>query len=139
MARGEPKGGRPPFEPTPEQRGQVTTLRANGLTVKQIATALEISVTTLEKYFKPELAKAYDKTYAYVVGKLMQNIRKGDRASIFFWLKTRAHWTETHKHEHGGNPDAPPIDIRNMSMDDLVRALAAVNAAEAAEDAAPGA
>lgn len=34
-----------------------------------------------------------------VVGKLMEKIMQGDRASIYFWLKCRKHWHETQKIE----------------------------------------
>jgi len=53
-----------------------------------------------------------------VVGKLMESIMRGDKASIFFWLKTQKGWRETQKIELETND----IDI-NAAIDEIKREM----------------
>ena len=118
---------RPSYEPTDQQRAIVQALIACGLTYEQIATYLNISPVTMRKAFRKELAEGFDKTYAVVVGKLMQNILEGDRSSIFFWLKTKARWRETSTHELTG-PDGKALSFANVPDDQLSQLTAALRA-----------
>ncbi len=52
-----------------------------------------------DKKFDAAIKEIDENTADMVVGKLMENIMNGDRASLFFWLKCRRHWSETHKVE----------------------------------------
>jgi hypothetical protein len=94
------KKGRPTFEATEEQRKQVETLSGYGLTQEQIATFLDVSVPTLKKHFKPQLKRGKVAAVAVACQALFSNIKKGKEASIFFYLKTQAHWREKAEVEH---------------------------------------
>lgn len=72
-----------------------------------------------DKKFDAAIKEIDEHTADMVVGKLMQNIMDGDRASLFFWLKCRRHWSETHKVEVEQKGD---IDI-NAVINDLKETL----------------
>lgn len=79
---------------------KVKTLASLCMPQNKIADFFEIS----EKHWynlknkHPELSPICDtgkaKTDAFVLGQLMNLIKKGDRASIFFYLKTQLGWNE---------------------------------------------
>jgi hypothetical protein len=105
------KGGRPPFEPTEEQRRIVNVMSAGGFQQLAIAYALGISDNTLRKYFADELAAGGSKAHAMVVGNLYRQATKDDpRATpaAIFWAKTRLGWKDTNSVELSG-PDGGPI------------------------------
>lgn len=52
-----------------------------------------------DKKFDKEINDIDERVGDMVVGKLMEKILQGDRASIYFWLKCRKHWHETQKIE----------------------------------------
>lgn len=105
------KGGRPPFEPTDEQRRIVNVMAAGGFQQLAIAQALGISDNTLRKYFAEELEAGGSKAHAMVVGNLYRQATKDDpRATpaAIFWAKTRLGWKDTNAVELSG-PDGGPI------------------------------
>lgn len=117
--------GRPPFEPTAEQRGMVEAMTGFGIPGDQIArliinpqTREPISPTTLSKAFRRELDIGYTKANAEVSKFIFQSIagREGgikderSRATLaMFWAKTRMGWKETLAHEHAGK-DGKPLE-----------------------------
>jgi type IV secretory pathway VirB6-like protein len=52
---GNKNSGRPPFEPTDEDREKVRVLKAGGMSNEAIATAVGIAVHTLTKHFSTDL------------------------------------------------------------------------------------
>lgn len=80
---------------------QVEKLAGFGLTQEQIADWFGVSDRTLRNHLSTDaaLAAAYKtgraKQLAKVTEKLSDLIENGDRASIFFYLKTQAGWKET--------------------------------------------
>jgi hypothetical protein len=54
------KNGRPAYVPTEDQRRFVQAMRANGVDNETIAGVLRISISTLKKYFRPELADGFE-------------------------------------------------------------------------------
>jgi len=76
---------------------------AHSLNTKQLAAYFGIGQTTLFEVFKrqPEVHEAYKKARSKrvtdVVNKLFEKIDDGDTASILFFLKTQAGWSETQK------------------------------------------
>ncbi|WP_377762115.1 hypothetical protein [Paracoccus angustae] len=67
---------------------------------------------------------------AEVGEKLLDKIRKGDTASIFFFLKTQAGWRETNKLEVSGADGGPvqTLDVSKLSDAALAEMLAVADA-----------
>ncbi len=83
---------------TPEDKKRLTVRIMAGVGVPHKFIAAHIglrSVNTLKKYYKEELNAGKEETYGFAVGQLMKLIMKGDRASIFFFLKCKGGWRET--------------------------------------------
>lgn len=97
-------------EPTEENRLLVQQLSAVGTRFEDIAIELEISADTLTKYYRKELDKGRIKANAKVAQGLYNQAINGNTAASMFWLKTRAGWAETNKHEITG-ADGSPIPI----------------------------
>lgn len=93
---------RKPHEPDEKTRKTVEAMASYGIVQDDIAAVLEIDDKTLRKYYSHELATAAAKANSQVAQKLYQKCMNDDTASIIFWLKTRAKWSETVKQEHTG-------------------------------------
>ena len=113
MGEVEPKKvGRPPHLPNSDTRNQVYELSRVGTRYEDIATLLSISADTLTKYYKEELQKGRIEANAVIANTLYEKAKGGDTTSMIFWLKSRAQWKETQKHEHGGDPDGAPVHVK---------------------------
>ena len=113
MGEVEPKKvGRPPHLPDADTQKQVYELSKVGTRYEDIATMLSISADTLTKYYPEELKKGRIEANAVIAGTLYEKAKSGDTTSMIFWLKSRAQWKETQKHEHGGDPDGEPIQVK---------------------------
>lgn len=125
-------------QPTKESREVVRLWTVAGALQEQIAEFLQIDEKTLRKHYRAELDFSAAKMNAFATGKLYKLIEKGDRAAIFFYLKTRAGWKETMAHELSG-PDKGPItsqlDVSKLSDDALREILAARLMAATSTDA----
>lgn len=95
---------------------QVAKLAGLGLTQAQIADWFGASERTLRNRLTEddELVAAYKRGKAIalekVTAKLWKNIEDGDKASIFFYLKCQANWSETQIQRHEG--DVPVLVVR---------------------------
>jgi hypothetical protein len=107
-----PKRGRRAHLPDATTRKRVYDLSSVGTTYEDIATSLGISSDTLTKYYKDELQKGRIDANAIVAGTLFEQAREGNTSAAIFWLKTRARWAETTKHEVGGTTDGSPVNIK---------------------------
>lgn len=100
------------YEVTETARAEVLALAGFGVKHEDIALYLGIDEKTLRKYFKDELKSGSVRANA-VIAKTLYNLAKGgDARSCMFWLKTRAGWRETDRHELTGADGAsltPPI------------------------------
>jgi transposase len=94
--------GRPSHEPTEQSRVQVKTLAAVGIRHEDIAAKLGISADTLVKYYKQELDDGRVDSNAQIGKSLYEQAKAGNTAAMIFWLKTRAGWRETTRHEITG-------------------------------------
>jgi hypothetical protein len=108
----ENKGGRPPHLPTDDTRKKVYELSSVGTTYEDIAKVIGISHDTLTKYYRPELDRGRIDANAIIAGTLFKQAQEGNTSAAIFWLKTRAQWKETQKHEHGGDLDGSPIQVK---------------------------
>lgn len=92
---------------------KVESLAANGLTQEQIALALGISESTLQKRkresteFTAAIKRGKAKGIAVVTNKLMESIKAGNMTGMIFFLKTQAGWKETQIQEVTGAGGAP--------------------------------
>lgn len=75
------KGGRPPFEPTPEMRNDVELMVLAGMTHAAMARTLDIDSDTLEKYFRVELDDGVVRKKREVLGMLYVTAQKGNVAA----------------------------------------------------------
>ncbi len=92
----------PKFIPTDDQREKVRMLRCCGVTHPMIASVLHIGVRTLEKHFREELSVGLADANAQIAGALYRKAIEGDTTAMIFWLKSRAGWKETVRHESDG-------------------------------------
>lgn len=108
MGKGDPKGGKPRIELTPEQKAEVKTL-ASVLNTEQIADYFGIGRRTFYDIMDrdEEVSAQYKKGKAQAVGfvgqNLIQKARNGDLGAQIFYLKTQAGWKETQKVEGAGD------------------------------------
>lgn len=106
-ARGKRPPGRPPFEPTAEQRELVKELAGLGTRHEDIARIIKIAEDTLRKRFGDELEEGRVEANAKVANALFRSALSGVPSSMFFWMKTRARWREVHSVEHTGKDGEP--------------------------------
>lgn len=87
--------GREKHVPTKENRKLVESMAAAGVTQADIGIVLELSESTIAKYYRREINRASLLANTAVAGKLYEKCMAGDITAIIFWLKTRAKWRET--------------------------------------------
>ncbi len=113
-----------PHEPTDRDRKTVESMAAYGIPRPDIAAVIGISEPTLRKYYADELATATAKANAKVAETLYrkatdQKISGPSVTAAIFWLKTRAQWRETDRHEITG-PDGGPVQTEDVSARDIL-------------------
>jgi hypothetical protein len=87
--------GRPPFEPSPQDRGTVEGYVIAGTPQQDIADILGISINTLRKHFAKELRLGMQKANAIVGGTMFKMITEDRNPAVaIFWAKTRMGWRE---------------------------------------------
>lgn len=99
--------GRPPYEPLVDDRRRVVVLVANGTPFKVIAEMLRISLPTLRKHFRSELARGHEEVKAAIGGALVRAALGGNVHAMKYWLMCRggAAWRPVTEMEFG-----PPIE-----------------------------
>ena len=108
----EKKSGRPPHLATDDTRKTVYELSSVGTTYEDIAKVIGISHDTLTKYYRPELDRGRIDANAIIAGTLFKQAQEGNTSAAIFWLKTRAQWKETQKHELNGDPNGEPVTVK---------------------------
>ncbi len=94
--------GRPAHKVTKENQDAAKRLSALGVTHEDIALRLKISADTLTKYYQDQLDEGRIDANSAIAGTLFQQAKNGNTAAAIFWLKTRARWKETDRHEIAG-------------------------------------
>jgi len=120
-------------EPTDRDRRTVESMAAYGIPQADIAAVIGVSDRTLRKYYAAELATATAKANAKVAETLYrkatdQELSGPSVTAAIFWLKTRAQWRETDRHEITG-PDGGPIQTEDTGARDKLAAILARQAA----------
>lgn len=124
--------------PTPETRAVVTALAATGNTKEEIAIYLGTGKRTLDNHYRSELNTAYTKVKAACSGLLVKKALAGDKACLFFLLKTKFGYREVNRYEHTGANGAP-IDIKGLSNEQLLQAIASLETGTDQANASDGA
>lgn len=70
-------------------RRQVMVMRANGNSVETIALVMDVSLPTLRKHFKKELATGFEQISARIGAVLTEQALAGNISAIKFWLANR--------------------------------------------------
>jgi hypothetical protein len=119
----ETHAGRPPFQPTREQRSTVQVLVSNGNGERVIARVIGIDRTTLRKHFKDELRNGRDQVVAAVGATVVRSALAGNMFAAKYWLATHGgpEWRYTEGRTIAGDPDAPPIRVK-MDVDQMTEA-----------------
>jgi len=102
--------------PTLAQRRMVKTMAALGVSHDLIAVRVGLSETELAEHCEEDLRTALPEMRAMVGASLFAKAKAGNTAAIFFWLKTRASWSETVCREISGRgggplPVTPPVRV----------------------------
>ena len=78
---------------TESTKQTVRDLYACGITQARIAERLEISETTLRKYYKEELDDNHENMISSLAKNLYQEALNGNENAREFWLKCRGRWS----------------------------------------------
>lgn len=113
--------GGAPYHENPEHKHLAITMSSVGISQRQIAAVLNISVDTLAKYYGEEMAAARGKANTQIAGKLYQKAMEGDTTCMIFWLKTQAQWQEIMKIETSVEIDLNyKISAKPMTAEDWI-------------------
>lgn len=107
-----------PHIPTEKTRAEVLALAGFGTKHIDIARYIGIGEGTLRKNYREELDTGAIKANSAVAKTLYKLAIDGDSRSCMFWLKTRAGWRETDRHEITGAEGAPLIPVIQVVFDD---------------------
>jgi len=114
-------------EPTDEQRQLVELHSTIGTRQDNIARIIGIDLKTLHKHYRDELDLGMDKANQQVGGALFSKALDGDTASMIFWMKTRARWSERSKLDllssDGTMTPASPLSIEELRKEVKRRGL----------------
>lgn len=132
-----PRTGRPPFEPTAEERKLVEALSGYGIPQPQICALVRdgIGEDTLRKYFRAEVTRGIAKANAAVAKMSFQKCMQGDTTMLIWWEKTRMGMSD--KTIVKVETDEAEKQLRELSNDELRQVAAAVGIL-AAQSAHPG-
>jgi hypothetical protein len=108
----------PLHEPDEKTRATVEAMVSYGIPHEDIAKVIGIDDKTLRKHYRTEIDTASAKANAQVAQRLYKKCMDDDTASIIFWLKTRAKWSDTQKHEHGGEISIHGLTITLKGKDE---------------------
>lgn len=96
-------GGRPPHQPTEQDRAKVKALSAYGIPQEQIARVFDIDSKTLRLHYRDELDLGVIEANAQVAKTLFsQATKEGNTTAAIWWTKSRMGWKEKHDVEHSG-------------------------------------
>jgi hypothetical protein len=118
--------GRPPFQPSAEQRSVVLALRKHGITTRTIAAEIGIDRATLNIHFREELSRGNQRLEARIGLTLAQAALRDWHAALA-WLQRfgGSQWRIPKDAERAGDaPTAPTfIDPDTMTDDEIRRRI----------------
>ena len=131
------KPGRPKHVRDKSIADNVTFLAGIGVPENDIARVSGISTPTLLRYYRKEIDEGFLIVNANVAKSLYQKAigkQPNSVAAAIFWMKTRAGWKESQRHEHTGR-DGQPIqfmDLRKLTDEQLAALESAISILAAA-------
>lgn len=99
--------GQPPHQPTTRDRDTVSLMAAGGIAQVDIARARGISIRTLQKHYKTELATGATALNTVVILEHVKRIKAGDFHAIKWWEQSRMGWREHIVVDDGKPADTP--------------------------------
>lgn len=123
MAKGQGKepdkktGGRPPYEPTPQDRAKVETMAGLGFKQDEIALVMAIDESTLKRHFQLELRIGAVKADVNVMQGLYKDATTPGyhyTAARIYWAKVRRRWHEVQRVIHGYDPEIVSSFVRQV-------------------------
>lgn len=116
--------GRPPFEPTEQQKQLVSVLRANGISERMIARNLRINVRTMKRAFRHELKEGKEQVIAALGASVIRAGLQGDWRAALSWLARFGgpEWQETQRRQVVFDPSQE--DLSELSDEEVDRRLA---------------
>jgi hypothetical protein len=99
--------GQPPHDPTKVDRDTVSVMVAGGIAQVDIARARSISVGTLRKHYRQELATGATVLNTIAITEHVKQIRAGNFHAIKWWQQARMGWTERIVVDDGKPADTP--------------------------------
>lgn len=81
--------GRPPYQPTNEDRNKIKLLLALGKSIAGMANALGVSPATVKRHFRAELKSRHamrDQMDAAYAAKLWEGVMAGNAAAMRLWM-----------------------------------------------------
>jgi hypothetical protein len=113
-AGGRGRIGNPKFVPTHDQRVKVEVLAANCFTQEMIAIELEVSIDTLQRHFREELAAGEARLRSRIGATIAEQALAGCRKSQRLFMDRRGgeDWKPKSAVEHSG-PNGSPITYSN--------------------------
>lgn len=103
------------FEVTDEDRMAVCAMVMHGLPRVAIAKVMKMSNGSLYNYFREELEHGDEILGGKLASTLVQKALDGDKASLFFVMKTKYGYRETNRYEHTG-VDGGPIQSEHAHL-----------------------
>lgn len=108
--------GRPEFKPTKQDRKLVATMTAGGIEQEHICLCLSVpvSVPTLRKHFRTEIASAATLANGRVIANLHRMaVGKGRDAvkAAIWWTQARMGWRDAPTELHHGGIDGKPLNL----------------------------
>ena len=142
MARGDPKGGRPPYKPTQKDEAFVRALVIQGVPQAEITRVIGVNEKTLRKHFREILDTAMVQANANVVANLYKQATKDDPRSItaaIYWTKVRLRWREPKAElEHSGAVGTYDLSKLNDAQLDALQSILAGAALAGADQGREG-
>ncbi|GLR99213.1 MULTISPECIES: helix-turn-helix domain-containing protein [Bradyrhizobium] len=86
---GRGQRGRPPYEPTPEDRNKIKLLLALGKSIPVMANAIGVSPATVKRYFRAELKvrdAMRDRMESAFALQLWRGVQEGNAGAMRLWL-----------------------------------------------------
>lgn len=96
---------------TKEATAKVKEFAQSGVTQRDIAAAISVSINTLRKHYKDELNRSRAVANQAVAGMLYEQCKKGNVTAQIFWLKTRGGWRESVESASTNN-EVSKVDIQ---------------------------